>query len=122
MERELLHILQHSLGVDQYGQGEQYRNHFATCPSGKDFSKCCQLVDMGFMEDLGVREIWGDMHCFIVTSQGVDAVTQESPAPPKVSRSKQRYRRFLEYGDGFDSFLDYCRWDSEPERSWNSGR
>ena len=37
----------------------------------------------------------------------------------KVSKSKQRYQRFLEYGDGFKSFLDYCRWDAEPSRSWN---
>lgn len=36
------------------------------------------------------------------------------------SRSSQRYQRYLEYGDGFESFLDYCRWDSEKERSWNS--
>ncbi len=35
------------------------------------------------------------------------------------SRSQQRYKRFLEYGDSFEGFLDYCRWDSEPERSWN---
>lgn len=31
----------------------------------------------------------------------------------KMTRSQQRYRRFLEYGDGFDSFIDFCRWDSE---------
>ena len=37
----------------------------------------------------------------------------------KASRSQQRYRRFLEYGDGFASFLDFCRWDAEPARSWN---
>ena len=36
------------------------------------------------------------------------------------SKWSQRYSRFLEYGHGFDSFLDYCRWDSEKERSWNS--
>tara|TARA_R110000868_G_scaffold398485_1_gene671674 strand:+ start:563 stop:880 length:318 start_codon:yes stop_codon:yes gene_type:complete len=34
-------------------------------------------------------------------------------------KSKQRYTRFLEYGDGFQSFLDYCRWDSCKDRSWN---
>ena len=35
------------------------------------------------------------------------------------SRSKRRYLRFLEYGDGFKTFLDFCRWDAMPERSWN---
>lgn len=39
----------------------------------------------------------------------------------KMTRSQQRYRRFLEYGDSFDSFIDFCRWDSGPERSWNGG-
>lgn len=37
----------------------------------------------------------------------------------KVSRSAQRYKRFREYGDCFDSFIDYCRWDADPERTWN---
>jgi len=39
-----------------------------------------------------------------------------------MSRSQARYRRFLEYGDMFDSFIDFCRWDSDPERSWNGGK
>lgn len=25
---EQLHVLQHALGLDKYGQGEMYRNHF----------------------------------------------------------------------------------------------
>ena len=37
----------------------------------------------------------------------------------KMTRSQARYKRFLEYGDCFDSFLDFCRWDSEHSRSWN---
>jgi len=36
-----------------------------------------------------------------------------------MTRSQQRYQRYLEYGDGFDSFLEYCKWDGEPEREWN---
>ena len=28
MEKELLHILQHSLGLNEYGQGNKYRNPF----------------------------------------------------------------------------------------------
>jgi len=119
MEKELLHILQHALGVDQYGQGSQYRNHFATGPGVKDFLKCQELAERGFMKDLGTRPLWGDQHCFVVTPEGIQAVALESPRPPKVSRSKARYRRYLEYGDSFDSFLDFCRWDADPERSWN---
>jgi len=40
----------------------------------------------------------------------------------KPSRFAARYQRYMEYGDGFDSFLDFCYWDAAPERSWNSGR
>lgn len=38
-----------------------------------------------------------------------------------MTRSQRRYRRFIEYGDCFDDFLDFCRWHDEPERSWNRG-
>ncbi len=54
--------------------------------------------------------------CFLGT-----AIVGEPKAQPKLTRSQERYRRFLEYGDGFDSFLGFCRWDSAPERSWNCG-
>jgi hypothetical protein len=30
----------------------------------------------------------------------------------KPTRSQQRYRRYMEYGDSFDSFIDFCRWDA----------
>jgi len=36
-----------------------------------------------------------------------------------LTKSQKRYRRFLEHGDCFDSFIDFCRWDAEPARSWN---
>ena len=116
MEKELLHILQHSLGVDQYGQGNQYRNHFATGPGGKDFDLCQQLAEMGLMKDLGTKRIWGDMHCFIVTPAGIDAVAIESPAPPKISRGKKRYLEYLEVADCFDSFRDFLRYDTDRRR------
>ena len=38
-----------------------------------------------------------------------------------LTKSQLRYKRFLEYGDGFESFIDYCKWDSNPERTWNGG-
>lgn len=119
MEKELLHILQHSLGLDEYGQGNQYRNHFVA--GGDDARKCRELVAIGFMQERKDNGLTGGSPWFSVTTQGIDAVALESPAPPKVSKSKQRYRRFLEYGDSFDSFLDFCRWDAEPDRSWNCG-
>jgi hypothetical protein len=38
----------------------------------------------------------------------------------KMTRSQARYQRYLEYGDWFDSFISFCRWDAKPEREWNS--
>ena len=108
--KDLLQILQHSIGVDQYGQGPQYRNHFATGPGGKDFDKCRQLTELGLMEDLGTRKLWGDMHCFVVTPLGIDAVALQSPAPPKLSRGQKRYREYLASSDCFKNFRDFLRY------------
>lgn len=30
----------------------------------------------------------------------------------KPTRAQERYQRFIEYGDGFHSFLDFCYWDA----------
>lgn len=38
----------------------------------------------------------------------------------KPSKYVARYQRYLEYGDGFNSFIDFCRWDADPDRSWNN--
>jgi hypothetical protein len=116
IEKELLQILQHSIGVDQYGQGEQYRNHFATGPGGKDFEKCQELESLGLMEDLGKRSMWGDMHCFVVTPKGIDTVALESPTPPKISKSKARYKEYLDSADCFENFRDFLRYDTERRR------
>ena len=116
-----LQILQHSLGLDQYGRGTRYRNHFCTGTEGTDFADCRALAEQGLMIDHGPRKMHGGMHLFSVTPEGDDYIAQHSPQPPKRSRSQERYRRFLEYGDGFDNFLAFLRWDADPSRSWNGG-
>ena len=35
----------------------------------------------------------------------------------KPGKAQSRYQRFLEYSDCFDSFIDFCRWDSTRSRS-----
>lgn len=37
----------------------------------------------------------------------------------KPSQSPARYTRYIEYADMFDSFIDFCRWDADSDRSWN---
>lgn len=106
MNPALLHVLQHSLGCDQYGRSPTplreegdgchgyYRNRYVTDPNGADGLLCQHLVASGHMIDHGPQAIAGGMHCYAVTVEGVRAMKAASPEPPKVSRSKARYRAF----------------------------
>jgi hypothetical protein len=58
---------------------------------------------------------------FYVTDKGKSVAIETRPKPPKMSRSKQRYQRYLEWNDCFDSFLDFCRWDALKTHTWNGG-
>jgi len=62
MDKQLLHILQHSLGLGQYGQGKQYRNHFVA--GDDDAEKCRELVGMGFMTEHRASELTGGRSAF----------------------------------------------------------
>lgn len=96
----LLEILQHSLGVDRYGRGEFYRNHFVA--GGQDEPLCEELVAMRFMRKHSRRggdgdELTGGMPCYIVTDAGKGAMLRHSPKPPKSKRTQ-----------AFDSWERYC--------------
>lgn len=107
---EELHILQHSLGVDQFGQGEQYRNRFVTGEGSDDHPSCNALVERGLMTVRRNIEAFGGMDIFYVSDAGKAAVAEQSPVPPKLSRSKQRYRRYL----NSDSSLSFREWLGTP--------
>ena len=99
MTAEQLHILQHSLGLDEYGHGHAYRNHYV-CDSGNP--DIDTLVGTGLMADRGTGELFGGgaAHCYTVTPAGEAAVRSQSPNPPKLSKSAQRYREFLNEDSG----------------------
>ena len=104
--QEQLAILQHALGVDQYGQGRMYRNHF--CAGGDDERICRELVALGLMRVFAPNgDILPYYNC-AVTEAGKQAVRDHSPKPPKLTRSQQRYRRFLEADTGY-SFREWLR-------------
>lgn len=111
-----LHILQHSLGLDQYGRGREYRNHFVTGPGSKDFDDCEALVDgacMTVRRNLPLAGGSGN-NCYTVTEWGRMKMHEESPEPPKPSKSKQRYREWLEVADcypnwNFGDWLKTCQ-------------
>jgi hypothetical protein len=110
MTKRQLEILQHSLGVDQYGQGHVYRNRF--CASGDDEAVCRELVALGYMQQHRTTELFPYFNCS-VTEAGKRTMFAESPKPTKLTRSQQRYRRFLEADLGI-SFTEWLK-DVEPE-------
>jgi hypothetical protein len=93
-----LNILQHSLGVDQYGRGEQYRNHFVA--GGDDITTCRELVALGYMQESdSYGELSGNMPCFFVSDAGKKAMRDGSPKPPKITAGQKRYHEWLEVAD-----------------------
>ena len=69
-----LSILQHALGVDEYGRGNQYRNHFVANPETDDYVLCRKLVESGLMVSRGSSALTGGGTCFVVTPKGIDYV------------------------------------------------
>jgi hypothetical protein len=104
-----LEILQHALGADKYGRGKDVghgefnRNHF--CAGGEDEEVCRGLVALGLMREHRRTGIFPDYNCS-VSEAGILAMRENSPKPPKLTRSQQRYRRFLDA----DSDMSFREW------------
>lgn len=104
-----LHILQHSLGLDRYGSGNQYRSHFITGEGSDDFEDCRALVADGLMAERTGGDLSGGNSIFLVTPKGIDFVALNSPArppQPKLTRSQKRYQKFLDADTG----LSFSEW------------
>jgi hypothetical protein len=110
-----LHILQHSLGVDQFGQGRQYRNHFVTGEGSDDHPTCCGLVAAGLMTRQNGNQITGGDDAFFVTDAGRRYVAENSPPPPKLTRGQARYRDWLSVSDiTGETFIEFCKRRAAP--------
>lgn len=105
-----LAILQHALGVDRYGRGEQFRSHFVAGPGHSDYDTCRWLVERGLMWRRDRSWVVGGT-IFFVTDAGRAFVAKHSPAPPKLTRSQQRYQRYLDADLGI-SFGDFMRMEA----------
>lgn len=112
MNEKQLHILQHSLGLDKYGHGTFYRNHFVTGEGSDDHDDCMALVNLGFMTFRPGNALSGGDDVFRVTDAGKAAIAEYSPAPPKLTRSQQNYRDWLSY-DSDISFGDWLKYRSK---------
>lgn len=92
-----LHILQHSIGADQYGRIVRGggRNHFVTGEGGKDHADCVALVTAGLMTRRAGSAISGGDDIFHVTTAGKEHVARHSAAAPVLTPSQRRYAAFL---------------------------
>lgn len=98
----VLSVLQHALGRDEYGQrrrgrDDDYRNHF--CAGGDDLPICREAAAQGLMVEHAAREISGGDPIFVVTDAGKAYIAEHSPPPPKVSRGRARYLKWLHVSD-----------------------
>lgn len=108
-----LHILQHSIGADQYGRRrrESDRTHFVTGAGSDDHPHCMALVDAGLMTRRSGSEISGGDDIFNVTAAGIAHVANHSPAPPRLTASQKRYQQFLDADCG----LRFGEWLRSPD-------
>ena len=110
-------LMHHTVGLNN---GEN-RNWFGTNNGCNDAIEFDKLVEYGLAEKRLAPMAWGDDVVYSLTEKGIERAKATLPEPkPKLTKSQARYQRYLEYGEMFDSFIEYCRWDSESERTWNS--
>jgi hypothetical protein len=105
-----LQILQHSIGADKHGRIVRGggRNHFVTGDGSRDHPLCMALVAAGLMTRRSGSAISGGDDIFHVTDEGKRYVAEQSPPPPKLTRSQRRYQEFLDSDSGY-SFGDWLR-------------
>ena len=108
-------LMWHTIGLSR---GEN-RNWFGTSLGYKDSDGFEELIKMGLAEKRNPPSWSGDDVIYSLTEKGIEVAKEAFPKPKKTTRSQARYQRFLEYGDSFDAFMDFVRWDCEKERSWN---
>lgn len=109
MTPEQLHILQHALGVDEYGQGKPYRDYYCVgLDNAAALADLRTLVAQGWMREGHTINDGRDQY-FYVTQLGLCAMKAHSPKAPRVSRAKQRYRDYLrsECSMSFGEYLKY---------------
>ncbi len=105
-----LNILQHALGLDQYGEGVPFRNHFVTGTGSRDYEDCCALVEAGLMAPHnGGLLTDGRESCSTVPCEGKSYVATQSPRRPldvRIPGSPPRYRGYQEVRVGV-TFADW---------------
>ena len=112
---ELLQILQHSHGLDKFGRGTFYRNHFVTGEASVDHPLCMEAVRLGLMVRHAGNALTSEMDAFTVTDQGRAYIAAQSPKVDRKQRNRDRYNRFLDVRDVMPdlTFRDFLRRQKE---------
>lgn len=116
----ILEVLQHALGLDEYGRGKITRNRFVSGQGDTYYATCATLVSQGLMIKVSVNKVFtGGDDCFMVTEEGQLFVRKESPSAPKLTRSQKNYRAFLsaDTGGSFKEWLTQPRVNEEHRYS-----
>lgn len=117
MSAAFLPVLQHALGLDQYGRGDAYRSHFCAGPGDDDYLTCVAMTDQGLMTRRDrLPVVSGTM--FHVTDKGRNYVRENSPAPPKLTRGQRRYQDYL----SADCELSFGEWLKQPRAETEEAR
>ena len=101
--------MQHTCGLSN----NEDRNWFGASESSQDGKEFEKLVQMGLATKRKAPSWSGDELIYHLTDEGKKIASETMPKPVKLTRSQKRYQRYLEFGDCFDSFLDFCYWDAE---------
>lgn len=124
MTQRQLEIIQHALGCDEYGKTSYrsctahpdyfpyHRNHF--CAGQSDKSDCQALVELGYMKQHETTQWLPYFNCS-VTKAGIEAMKEQSPKPPKLTRSQKNYRAFLD-ADLDVTFREWLRIQKEARQ------
>jgi hypothetical protein len=108
MSEAQLHILQHSIGADEYGHIVRGggRNYFVTGEGSDDYPHCMALVSAGLMTRRAGSAISGGDDIFHVTEAGRKYVAEHSEQPPKLTASQRRYQAYLDA----DTCMTFGEW------------
>lgn len=102
-------VLLHTLGLTEPGS-RSTRNLFVTGKGDPHLADLEALVVAGLMRETRRPGFLaeGD-RVFMATSDGLARALSIQPKPPKLTRSQERYRRWL-YLDSGLPFADFLRW------------
>lgn len=107
-----LHILLHTLGLEDPTRVDSSRNHYVTGdPIEADI---LALVAAGLMEERPRPGFLADDdRVFVATLAGIRMAKSQRPKPPKLTRSQERFERFRRWSDVTPdgTFRDFLRWE-----------